>query len=108
MPIFKLPLSGDVNQNINPFTAFFAPMGGQYGLINISLGLSKDPAIEQDVLTDVGSYGRQLGRIGDALKVLIDRLPSDPPLKPNEAEAIEQFLGMLSEIESIKARRAMR
>ena len=34
MPVFKLPLSGDVVQSINPFTAFMT--GGQLGLVNIN------------------------------------------------------------------------
>jgi hypothetical protein len=41
MPTFKLPLSGDVVQSINPFTAFMT--GGQFGLININLGQSSEP-----------------------------------------------------------------
>ncbi|HWZ09525.1 MAG TPA: hypothetical protein VNW48_00375 [Xanthobacteraceae bacterium] len=42
MPVFKLPLSGDVVQSINPFTAFMT--GGQLGLVNIN-GQSGDPAV---------------------------------------------------------------
>jgi hypothetical protein len=68
MPTFKLPLSGDVVQSINPFTAFMT--GGQFGLININLGQSSEPDVEADVLSDVATYGEQLGRIGDALIVL--------------------------------------
>jgi len=29
MPVFHLPLSGNVTQTINPWTIFFNPMGGQ-------------------------------------------------------------------------------
>ena len=65
MPTFKLPLSGDVVQSINPFTAFMT--GGQFGLVNINLGQSSEPKVEEEVLSDVASYGKQLGRIGDAL-----------------------------------------
>jgi hypothetical protein len=68
MPVFKLPLSGDVVQSINPFTAFMT--GGQLGLVNIN-GQSGDPAVKADVLSDVATYGKQLGRIGDALAVPI-------------------------------------
>jgi hypothetical protein len=32
MPVFKLPLSGDVVQNISPFTAFMSPIGSQFGV----------------------------------------------------------------------------
>ena len=75
MAMFKLPLSGDVVQSINPFTSWFSPSGGQFGLINISLGQSSAPAVEQEVLEEVGSYGKQLGKIGDALIVLLRHMP---------------------------------
>ena len=74
MPTFKLPLSGDVVQSINPFTAFMT--GGQFGLININLGQSSEPKVEEEVLSDVATYGKQLGRIGDAMIVLLDSFPS--------------------------------
>ena len=70
MPMFKLPLSGNVVQSINPFTAFLSPIGSQFGLVNIDLGQSSEPDVESEVLSDVASYGKQLGRIGDALIVL--------------------------------------
>jgi hypothetical protein len=77
MPVFKLPLSGDVVQNISPFTAFMSPIGSQFALINITLGQSSAPEVEQDVLSDYGTYGKQIGQISDALLVLIERLPKD-------------------------------
>jgi hypothetical protein len=49
-------LSGDVTQTFN-----------------INLGTSSDPAIEKQVLSDHASYGKQLGRIGEALIVLLSR-----------------------------------
>jgi hypothetical protein len=102
MPTFKLPLSGDVVQSINPFSAFFSPQGGQYGLINIHLGQSANPAIEQEVLSDVGTYGRQLGRIGDALEVLLDRLGPNVKLDAAEKAAIADFRDMMAKIGRIK------
>ncbi len=63
MPTFKLPLSGDVTQTINPWTWMFNPVGSQFGLVNISLGKSSNPDVEQEVLEDVASYGKQLGRL---------------------------------------------
>ena len=53
----------------------FRAVGSQFGLININLGQSSNPTVEEEVLTDVASYGRQLGRISDALAVLLARLP---------------------------------
>ena len=42
MPMFKLPFSGDVSQQISPFTSLFSPVGSQYGLINITIGKSSE------------------------------------------------------------------
>jgi hypothetical protein len=55
----------------NPWTLLFSPVGSQIGLANINRGTSSQPAIEPQVLSDVASYGKQLGRIGDALLVLL-------------------------------------
>jgi hypothetical protein len=100
MPTFKLPLSGDVVQSINPFTAFMT--GGQFGLININLGQSSEPKVEEEVLTDVATYGKQLGRIGDALIVLVAHFHPDKPLTPDEAKAIAALKTMLNEIANVK------
>jgi hypothetical protein len=102
MPTFNLPLSGDVVQSINPFTAFFSPSGGQFGLININLGQSGEPAVEQDMLSDVGSYGRQLGRIGDALVVLLAHFHPRQPLTPDETAAIDALKEMLNKVADVK------
>src|SRR5712691_8518093 len=49
MPAFRLPLSGNVTQSINPWTWFFNPVGSQVGLVNIELGQSSNPAVEEEV-----------------------------------------------------------
>ncbi|HKO09568.1 MAG TPA: hypothetical protein VJ487_17835 [Alphaproteobacteria bacterium] len=86
MATFRLPLSGNVTQAINPWSWAFNPTGGQYGLINVELGSSENPAAEGAILENVGSYGKQLGRIGDALLVLLDHLErQDASLKRNPA-----------------------
>ena len=104
MPVFKLPLSGDVVQNISPFTAFMSPIGSQFGLINITLGQSSAPEVESEVLSDVGTYGKQLGQIGDALQVLIDHVKLDK-LTPSEKRAIAALQFQLQEIDRLKAKR---
>jgi hypothetical protein len=100
MPAFKLPLSGDVVQSINPFTAFMT--GGQFGLININLGQSSEPKVEEEVLSDVASYGKQLGRIGDALIVLLDHFHPRRPLTAQEEAAIDALKEMLDKIAKVK------
>ena len=102
MPVFKLPLSGDVVQSINPWTSFFSPSGGQYGLVNINLGQSSEPKVEEEVLSDVATYGKQLGRIGDALIVLLAHFHPDKPLNTDETAAIDALKAMLDKIADVK------
>jgi hypothetical protein len=100
MPDFKLPLSGDVIQAINPWNWVFQPQG-QFGLVNINLGKSADPQLEQRILDDVGSYGRQLGRIGDALEVLLNHVKLDR-LDAGERQALEDFRLQLAQVQRLK------
>jgi hypothetical protein len=93
MPVFKLPLSGDVVQTINPFTAFMS--GGQFGLLNINLGQSSEPKVEEEVLSDIASYGKQLGRIADVLIVLMAR---NPPRNDKERKIFGDLTTMLEQI----------
>jgi hypothetical protein len=99
---FKLPLSGDVVQSINPFTAFMT--GGQFGLININMGQSSQPDVEADVLSDVASYGKQLGRIEDALIVLLAHFHPREALTKDESEAIKALKEMLDGIVKVKTK----
>ena len=88
-------------QAINPWT--FNQSGAQLGLVNISLGQTAQPELERAMLNEVGSYGRQLGRIGDALEVLVRHFDTRQ-LGPEEADALTILLGQLAEIRKIKAR----
>lgn len=88
-------------QAINPWT--FMNQGAQFGLINVNLGQTPRPDIERKLLDEVGSYGRQLGRIGDALEVLIDHVKLEG-LTKDEADAITILKGQLAEIRKIKQR----
>ena len=111
MPTFKLPLSGDVVQTISPWTAFMSPIGSQLGLINVTIGQSSEPAVEADVLSDVASYGKQLGRIEDALLVLLAHFHPATPLTKEETAAIDDLKEMLQRIADVKdkhKRKAMR
>src|SRR5512144_800109 len=98
MPTFRLPLSGDVTQAINPWTSVFRWAGNQLGLVNINLGRSSDPDTEQRILDEVGSYGKQLGRIGDALRVLMKHVKLDE-LTQEETVAVLLLQEQLREID---------
>ena len=84
----QMPLSGNVTQSFFPLT--------------INLGRSSDQAMEKEALA-IASYGRQLGRIGDAMIVLLnvlhDRLKDLPP---DEAKAIVDLKCMLHELANKK------
>ena len=97
---FQLSLAPEkLWQAINPWS--FYQQGAQLGFVNINLGHTPHPEIEQKLLEDVGSYGRQIGRIGDALEVLIDRVPREE-LTPAEADALDILKGQLAEVRKVK------
>ena len=67
-----------------------------------TVGQSSDPSVEADVLSDVGSYGKQLGRIGDALAVLLAHFHPRTPLTKEETDAIDDLKEMLAGIADVK------
>src|SRR5438045_8858523 len=91
MPVFRRPLSVKVPQSINPWTWMFNPVGSQIGLVNIELGQSSNPAVEEEILTDVASYGKQLGRIEDALLVLLAHFRPERALSAEEEAVVGAF-----------------
>ncbi|HSV52564.1 MAG TPA: hypothetical protein VLJ57_10625 [Burkholderiaceae bacterium] len=105
-PIYG-PFSGDVTQAINPWSWAIKTVGGQFGLININLGASRDPALEQQILDEVGSYGRQLGQIGDALAVVLEHVDLGR-LDVKEKRAITALRSQLDQIERLKEKRAQK
>ncbi|HEX4599622.1 MAG TPA: hypothetical protein VH278_17675 [Burkholderiaceae bacterium] len=104
MSTFRLPLSGNVTQSINPWTMLFNPVGSQVGLVNIEMGESSQPQVEQQVLTSVASYGKQLGRIEDALIVLLNHFHPKEPLKADEEQAIADLRDLVSKVDQVKKR----
>lgn len=108
MPEFRLPLSGDVVQSIAPWTGFFSNLGNNFNLFSLNLGRSSNPAIEEQVLSDVGSYGKQLGRICDALAVLVTHFKPDRELTQAETKALRDLRRMLDDIAEVKDRHAAR
>ena len=80
MQTFNWPLSGDVSQAIKAFSDNFWSMGGQFGFININNTETKAPEVEIRVIQEAGSYGRQLGLIGDVMAILMNRLNAENDL----------------------------
>src|SRR6185369_54769 len=88
-------------QAINPWS--FYQQGAQFGFINIDLGQTSHPDVEQSILDEVGSYGKQLGRIGDVLEILLNHVDLGT-LKPEERDAVDILRGQLAEVRKVKER----
>lgn len=88
---------GSLNQPILP--------NWQFHLFNVNLGTSSNPAVEQAALARVGSYGRQIGHLAEALEVVVKRLrlQDSQDLTPEEKDVIQVFLADVSRIRQIKA-----
>jgi hypothetical protein len=97
--LFKLPLSGDVVQWINPVTWFAS---GNQITANVYLGESSSPETETEVLDRVGTYGKQLGQITDAIIVLLRHLPGRESLTRKESDVIKACEKMANDIADIK------
>jgi hypothetical protein len=97
----RQPLSGDVWQAINPWSWWLESTGQQVGFINIYRTEAGDPEQELEIVENVASYGKQLGRIMEALSVVL-RHESFSSLGPDEELAREQFLEMADEIAAVK------
>jgi hypothetical protein len=88
---FQISLAPDqLWQAINPMT--FYQQGTQFGLINIDLG------------DKVGSYGRQIGRIGDVLEVVLKHVKLGD-LSSDEQDALDILKGQLAAVRQAKAER---
>ncbi len=75
--MFRLPLSGDVNQRIT--APWFSP--------SLTVNYAGDPVIEDRVVTEVASYGRQLGWLSEIALALVNKkaIPEDALHKLEEA-----------------------
>jgi hypothetical protein len=87
-----------LTQTINPWSWTF----GDFSLFSINLGQSAAPGVESRVLAEVGSYGRQIGRIGDALKVLLAWAEAQPNGPSRNDPAIKALRLQLEHIDVIK------
>ena len=109
---WPIPISaptGDVTQAINPLSWLFRTSAQtQTGLVNITTGRSEDPMLEHRIVAEVASYGRQLGRVIDALCVVVAEMPDDD-LNRQQREVLAEFTKLADEIAAVKtATRAAR
>ena len=101
-PFFAAPLSGNVTQAFDIWTKWFQNVG-QLGFINIDLGRTEKPELERRILEDVGSYGRQIGRMSEALEVLLDQAELDrTKLTDAQIAALHDFRKMVADVKRCK------
>ena len=82
---FKAPWSGDVDQIINPVTSWFSP--------ELEFNFAGNKAIEARVVSEVASYGKQLGILTEAVLELSQGKPG---------AAVTELEHMALDIERIK------
>ena len=99
----RQPLSGDVWQAINPRSWWLESTGQQVGFINIYQTEAGDPDKELEIVENVASYGKQLGRILEALSLVL-RHGSFSDLEPDEELAKRRFLKMADDIAAAKGK----
>ena len=76
-----------------------------FHLFNVNLGSSSNPPVEQAALEKVGSYGRQIGHVAEALELIVKKakLLDSKDLTQEEKDVLQVFLGDVSAVRQIKA-----
>jgi hypothetical protein len=94
MPLQLAP--GNLNQPILPNWSF--------NLFNVNLGTSNNAAIEQEALKKIGSYGKQIGHLAEALELLIGKLNilESSALSQSEKDTLTVFLGDVAAVRKLK------
>ena len=82
--------------------------GWQFSLFSVDLGHSSDPDTERAMIDEIGSYGKQLGHLAEALEVVIDELGlMDRPMEQHKRDALRVFLGDVASARRLKPMRSM-
>ena len=76
-----------LGQIINPLT-YLTSSSGMYGLVNIRYGVSSDAPTEQAIIENVAGYGKQIGRVLEAVECLARRLA--PHLGATEPDLLKE------------------
>jgi hypothetical protein len=82
--------------------------GWQFSLFSVDLGHSSDPEVEKSMIEELGSYGKQIGHIAEALEVVIERLNllDADDLNEQQRDAIKVLLGDVAAARSVKHKSA--
>lgn len=100
---WNLPFSGDVTQAINPWS-WATHAAGQFGFININTSKAGNPALEQDIVQNIASYGQQLARLLDVVNMLLEH--SDlSKLSAQQQKDLQAFQQMSLKIDAVRLAR---
>lgn len=75
-----------------------------FNLFQVNLGSTSNAAVEQKALEQVGSYGKQIGHLAEALEIVIQRLAlvEDESLSRQDRDALRIFLADVANVRRIK------
>lgn len=93
-----------VTQSINPWVfniGFNSGLGGTTSGATVAMGKSRNAALETAIVDGVGTYGRQIGRIGEALQALIEALDLQT-LTDRQRKAFADFKDQMDAVEAIR------
>jgi hypothetical protein len=78
--------------------------GWQFSLFSVNLGGSTDAEVEKTAIKTVGSYGKQIGHLAEALEVVIDhfKLLEAADLPPQQKDILKVFLGDVARVRGVK------
>ncbi len=88
--------SNNVAQAVNTASA-----EGQFGFININQMQSTDIDLEKNITENVAGYGKQLGRIVNALRIVVEH-SQFTGLMEDEQAALRKFSHMVEEIDAVR------
>ena len=93
----------DTIGTFNPVTSWLKGAMSQVGFINIENMSSADSDLEKEIISEVGGYGRQLGRITEVLQAVCSHLDK-ADWASDEQQALKDFTSMADDIKARKCK----
>jgi hypothetical protein len=77
-----------------------------FSLLTVQVGESSGANVEAAALDKVGSYGKQIGHLAEALEVVINHLSlmTDPKLDQDKKDVLMVFLADVAAVRTIKSK----
>lgn len=101
-----LPVQWDTTASQNILPNWSQPILPNWtvGLFNVNIGISTNPSVEAQTLQNVGSYGKQIGHLAEALEIVIAKLKllDDKSLSLDQKDALTIFLNDVASVRQLK------